>query len=168
MLKMWTDKRSGKIAIVAHCLLNQNSRAQGLAKKPNTIIKEVINFLMRNNIGIIQMPCPEIAYAGVLREPRTKNEYNTSLFRKLCRKIANDTFHTIKKYNSHGIKTVFILGVEGSPSCGVNEVSGILIEELKILLTENQLTIPIYGIHLENPKKDIINLEKLYRNLHKH
>ncbi|RLI17685.1 hypothetical protein DRO44_02945, partial [Candidatus Bathyarchaeota archaeon] len=104
------------------------------------------------------------------RSTRTtnKNEYNTSLFRKLCRKIANNTFHIIKKYNSHGIKTVFILGVEGSPSCGVNEVSGILIEELKILLTENQLTIPIYGIHLENPKKDIINLEKLYRNLHKH
>ncbi len=168
MLKMWMNKRSGKIAIVAHCLLNQNSRAQGLAKKPNTIIKEVINFFMHNNIGVVQMPCPEITYAGVLREPQTREQYNTSLFRGHCKKIAKDTFQIIKRYNSHGIKTVFILGVEGSPSCGVNEFSGILIEELKKLLTKNQLTIPIYGIHLENPKNDINNLEKLYRKLHKH
>jgi predicted secreted protein len=86
---MWNDKRSGKIAIVAHCLLNQNSRAQGLVKKPTTVI-EVLDFLAYNGIGIIQMPCPEITYAGVLREPRTKEEYNTDLFRKHCRKIAEE------------------------------------------------------------------------------
>jgi len=163
---MWDDKRSGKIAIIAHCLLNQNSRAQGLVKKPTTV-KEVLDFLTQKRIDIIQMPCPEITYAGVLREPRTKDEYDTDLFRKHCRKIAREILQQIKEYHVHGIKTLFILGVEGSPSCGVNEVSGILIEELHKLLTKNRYAIPIYGIHLENPKNDIRNIEKQYRNLHK-
>jgi predicted secreted protein len=161
---MFTDSRSGKIAIVAHCVLNPNSRAQGLVRKPN-ITTAITNFLLRNNIGIIQMPCPEITYLGPLRKPRTKEEYDTSQFRKLCRKIARDIIHQIQEYNSYGIKTLFILGVEGSPSCGVNETTGVLIEELRKLLFKKQIEIKICGIHLETPEEDIINLEKWCKNL---
>ena len=40
---MFEDKRSGKIAIVAHCILNQNSRVSGLAKR-SSIITEIVEY----------------------------------------------------------------------------------------------------------------------------
>jgi len=49
---MLKDKRSEKIAIVAHCILNQNSRAQGLAER-SSAIAEIVEFLMLNDMGII-------------------------------------------------------------------------------------------------------------------
>jgi predicted secreted protein len=68
---MFKDKRSGKIALIAHCILNQNSRASGLAER-SSVITEIAEFLIRNEIGIIQMSCPELAYAGVSRQPQLK------------------------------------------------------------------------------------------------
>jgi len=56
---MISDKRSGKIALIAHCILNQNSRASGLAER-SSVITEILKFLVQNEIGVIQMPCPEL------------------------------------------------------------------------------------------------------------
>lgn len=49
---MFKDKRSGKIALIAHCILNQNSRALGIAQK-SSVITEVMEFLTKNEVGII-------------------------------------------------------------------------------------------------------------------
>lgn len=42
MKKLLKDKRSGRIAIVAHRVLNQNSRVLGLAERP-VMIAEIVN-----------------------------------------------------------------------------------------------------------------------------
>jgi len=82
---MLKDKRSGRIAVVAHCILNQNSRVLGLAES-SSAIAEIVEFLIRNDMGIIQMPCPELTYAGILRKSQTKDEYDNTMFRNHCKK----------------------------------------------------------------------------------
>jgi predicted secreted protein len=159
---MLSDKRSGKIAIVAHCILNQNSRALGLAKKPSAIT-EVIEFLIRKNIGIIQMPCPEMAYNGLSRPPRTKDQYDNVIFREHCRKIAEEIAKQIQEYFEAGVKAKIIVGVDGSPSCCVTN-SGILIEELRSALKKRKIELPFYGIRYESLSEDIAELEKLIRD----
>ncbi|MDH5788722.1 MAG: hypothetical protein OEZ40_10570, partial [Candidatus Bathyarchaeota archaeon] len=141
---MQKDKRSGKIALVAHCILNQNSRVSGLAERSGTTA-EIVEFLMHKDVGIIQMPCPELMYAGILRETRTKHEYDNAKFRSHCRKIAEEILQQIREYSKGGIKAKVVIGVDGSPSCGVAD-SGILMTELCSKLVENEITVPFHGI----------------------
>jgi len=39
--ELFKDKRSGRIAVVAHCILNQNSRVLGLAERSGARAKVV-------------------------------------------------------------------------------------------------------------------------------
>ena len=156
---MQRDKRSGKIALIAHCIINQNSRAQGLAERSSTIT-EILGFLMHNKIGIIQMPCPELIYAGILRQPQTKEQYNNAMFRRHCRKIAKDIANQVREYQKCGIKLKFVIGVDGSPSCGVSKTSGILIEELRSALHDGGISAPFCGISYERLKDDIAELRR--------
>jgi predicted secreted protein len=178
--ELFKDKRSGRIAIVAHCILNQNSRVLDLAERPG-MITEIVGFLMHKKIGILQMPCPELAYAGVLRQPQTKDQYDTAMFRSHCRKIAKEIVDQTQDYAKCGIETEIIIGVDGSPSCGVNETSkgsscenmsknervkgsGILMERLRFALKERKIPIPFYGIRYERLSEDLANIEKLLKD----
>jgi len=178
--KLFKDKRSGRIAIVVHCILNQNSRVLGLAER-SSMITEIVEILMCKKIGILQMPCPELTYAGVSRQPQTKDQYDTIMFRSHCRKIAKEIVGQIQDYEKCGISTEIVIGVDGSPSCGVNETSkgstcenmsknekvessGILIEELRFALKEREISIPFYGIQYERLSEDLVNIEKLLKD----
>lgn len=157
---MIKDSKSRKLALVAHCTLNQNSRALGLAEKPSAVA-EIADFLMRKDLGVIQMPCPELAYAGVLRQPQTKEQYDSPAFRRHCRRIADEVAEQIREYEKCGIRLRLILGVDGSPSCAVNREPGILIEELRSALDKRQVVAPFYGVHYEHLREDLAKLEKV-------
>jgi len=159
---MLKDKKSRKIAIVAHCILNQNSRVFGLAER-SSAIAEIVEFLILNNMGIIQMPCPELTYAGILRKSQTKNQYDDAKFRKHCNKIAEEIVAQIQEYAKGKIKARIVIGVDGSPSCGITD-SGILVEELRSLLKEKRFTVPFYGIRYERLSEDLARLRKLIRD----
>jgi predicted secreted protein len=177
---MKKDKRSGKLALVAHCILNQNSRVLGLAER-SSVITEIAGFLMHNKVGIIQMPCPEFTYAGILRQPQTKDQYDNVTFRRHCRKIAKEIVDQILEYAKCGINAKMVVGVDGSPSCGVNETStgnpcndmaergrvkgsGILVEELHLALSKRKISIPFYGIRYERLPEDLVMMEKLLKD----
>jgi len=177
---LFKDKRSGRIAIVAHCILNQNSRVLGLAER-SSMITEIVELFLRKKIGILQMPCPELTYTGVSRKPQTKDQYNTIMFRSHCRKIAKEIVDQIQDYAKCGISTEIVIGVDGSPSCGVNETSkgstcekmsknervkgsGILVEQLRFALKEKEISIPFYGIRYERLSEDLANIEKLLKD----
>jgi len=154
------DSKSRRLALVAHCMLNQNSRALGLAEKPRAVA-EIADFLMRKDLGIIQMPCPELAYAGVLRQPQTKEQYDNPTFRGHCRKIADEIAEQIREYEKCGIRLRLILGVDGSPSCAVNREPGILMEELRSVLDKRQVVAPFYGVRFEHLKEDLAKIERM-------
>ena len=61
---MFNDGRSKKVVFVAHCFLNQNSISDGTAIYP-AANKDVVDFFLNGDIGIVQMPCPEICCLGL-------------------------------------------------------------------------------------------------------
>jgi len=159
------DKRSKKVAIVAHCLLNQNAKVNGFAFFP-AMIKPLIDILHHNNFGVIQLPCPETTFSGTRRWWYVREQYNTPGYRAHCRRILEPIVSQIVEYQKEGYKVV-IIGLDGSPSCGVKwsgtdenwggspripeeemtnypvtKKPGVFIEELVTMINEAQTKMP--------------------------
>ncbi len=54
-------RRSKKIVLISHCILNVNSKVEGLAQYENNSL-ELVKYLIENKFGIIQLPCPEAGF----------------------------------------------------------------------------------------------------------
>ena len=176
------DARSGKIALVAHCILNQNCRVFGLAKRP-AVITEILNLLERNSYGIVQMPCPELTFTGLRRWSQTREQYDTPMFRNHCRKIAVGLVDQIQQYMDCEMKVAVVIGVEGSPSCGVSETSsgytggkvreikrirkkrvkkrGIFMEELVSEMEKRHIVVPLFGVDDKRIRENVDKLAEL-------
>lgn len=173
-----------KIIIVSHCVINSNSKVQSFynTSKRESIRKELVKNIIQNDIGIIQLPCPEFIMYGAKRWGHVKDQFDNTHFRQVCKKELESIVYQIKDYIKNGYEIISILGIDGSPSCGVNltctgnwggEISnnpifenlsesiiykpekGILIEELEKLLVENNISIEMIGFS-EN------NIDKIY------
>ncbi len=162
---MSEDLRPGVVVYLAHCLLNQNTKAPGLVSEETIYAAgRVIELLRSLNVGMAQIPCPEFTHLGLLRPKQTRDQYDSTAYRKHCKAIAEQVLNEVEDYQRAGVEVACIVGIEGSPSCGVEwttkgwgETSekikgkGILIEELQRLLEQENLNIPIMGIP-EKPK----------------
>ena len=76
-----------RVAFIAHCLLNQNAKVLGGAKRP-AMWEPVIDLLREHGYTIRQMPCPELAFGGAKRFWWVREQADTPLFRQHCRRIA--------------------------------------------------------------------------------
>lgn len=160
MKQLIQDKRGRKIVVVAHCILNQNSRVQGIAYYAG-MINEIVDVMRKHEVGIVQMPCPELTYAGLFRPSQTREQYDIPAFRKHCRQIASSTVNQIQEYVRNGFKVLAVLGVEGSPSCGVEADLGILMEELRSELEKRKVEAPLKDVRLAYASQDAAWLEKI-------
>src|SRR5881275_1894444 len=95
-----------KVAFVAHCLLNQNSKVAGGAVCAG-IYSPLVEQLRSRGWQLMQMPCPEMTFTGLNRFWAVREQYDTIAHRR------------------HGQRgdEVAIIGVEGSPSMGVRITS---------------------------------------------
>lgn len=109
--------------MVAHCILNQNSRAKGIELAPAGLL-DGIQELIRRGWGIVQLPCPELIY-GLDRNPRPIEHYASPGFIKHCAKLAKQVAAQLRAYTAQGIALEAIVGMDGSPSCGINYVHGL-------------------------------------------
>jgi predicted secreted protein len=127
------DERSGRVAFVSHCLLNENTRYLGGAFRPGAVC-EVVDPYLRAGIGICQMPCPEqLAWGGVLKRRLllvygrpwlgrvirpllpALTGYTAFRYRFLAGRVADQ----IADYQDSGLDVVGVVGVDASPTCGV-------------------------------------------------
>jgi len=108
----------GKTVFLAHCILNQNSKALGFANRPG-LVKWLIDFLKQGGCVVEQLPCPETLYLGVNRWWHTRDQYDTPGFRKHCRRLAKMVAGLMEYYLRRG-HAIVLIGIDGSPSCGVN------------------------------------------------
>jgi predicted secreted protein len=129
------DERSGKVVLLAHCLLNQNVRYLGGAFRPG-MVEEILDHARRQGQGVYQLPCPEQrAWGGVLKRSLAPaygakgtlryrarrpllwlfTRYTTVRYQRLARRVARD----VADYLRSGFAVTGIVGVGGSPSCGV-------------------------------------------------
>jgi predicted secreted protein len=113
------DSRSKKLVLVCHCILNQNSKIEGIARFPGTL-RPVADLLVQSDVGIYQMPCPEMAHIGIHRWSSVKEQYSSPVFRRLCRTLAERVADELEDYASRDYRTLALIGVDGSPSCGVD------------------------------------------------
>lgn len=110
-------ERSRRIALLAHCLLNANSRVEGIARYRG--MHPVVSELGERDIAIIQLPCPEVSFAGLDRAPQTLEDYDTLEFRMHCRTHCAAIAAEVGLYLDAGYEVGFAFGVEGSPSCAI-------------------------------------------------
>jgi predicted secreted protein len=130
-----SDERGRRVIFVAHCLLNENTRYLGGARRAGAV-SEVVRPILDQGIGIVQLPCPEQhAWGGVLKrrlllfygsEGKLRYRLRGILLpimlwytRRIYRRLARQTAKQICDYQRSGIEVVGIVGVDASPSCGV-------------------------------------------------
>src|SRR6201984_3288795 len=75
------------VAFVAHCLLNQNSKVREGAHCAG-VYSPIVDVLRAEGWRIEQMPCPELAFAGLNRFWAVREQYDTAAFRRHCRRLA--------------------------------------------------------------------------------
>ena len=163
---MFTDKRSKKIIFVSHCILNQNSISDSTADFPSQF-KEITNLIMNNDIGIVQLRCPEMFCLGLNRNDDQGAKRNllteNSRIRECLETNENilkihgyvqEIIREIKEYIKYGFTIIGILGVNRSPSCGVNTTSkgneeikgmGVLMNILNEELKNEGIHLPMIG-----------------------
>ena len=164
---MFHDKRSKKVVFIAHCLLNQNSISDGSAVYP-AAFKEVIDFFLNSDVGIVQMPCPEFCCLGLdrgniygadspvvventrIRSAMQNDESNLKLTR-----LADYVVQHIMEYKKYGFEVIGIIGANRSPNCGVETTSdndaeingmGLFIDKIFRRLLRENISIPMIGI----------------------
>ncbi|TCO69070.1 CD3072 family TudS-related putative desulfidase [Marinisporobacter balticus] len=151
--------RSKKVIIFSHCILNQNTVVNPLARAKGaytSIVKKILDL----DIGIHQLPCPEYLFLGLDRKPMGKEEYDSYEYRKVCRKIACMSIKIIKEYINKGYEIVGMVGINCSPTCSIRGERGILMEELFKLLYEEKIDLRSFEIPAnyieEGEKQDIL------------
>lgn len=186
-----TDKRSGKIVVVSHCILNVHSLENNLAIYPG-LEQEVVELLIQKGVGIYQIPCPEIELAGISRKALPKESYDHPKIRKTYRTLAENLTSTLSSYTKKGYTVAAVLGAEGSPTCGIDIVGrwktniagkrefprdiefvsgrGVFMEELEECFEKNGIFpswigIPGKSLRSIHPKSFDVTLKKLKKTL---
>lgn len=170
-------KRSEKVVVVSHCLLNANAKVKPLALYPGVLCAALDHFI-RNGTGIVQLPCPETSYLGIDRWGMCREQYDHPKFRRHCRNILLPCVDQLEALSASGCDITCVIGVDGSPNCGVNltpegltggviqscedvdaqlenfrmaERSGVFMDILKEMLCERKLSIPFKAIDEKQP-----------------
>ena len=169
------DPRSHKVVLVPHCVLNQNARAAGAAERPSAVT-ELVTALLDRQVGILQMPCPELFAFGLDRgHICIEKEMRTPAGRESVKILAQDLVRQIKAYLDCGIQVLGVFGKNGSPSCGVEETwaghvcpgSGAFIEELIAELENHKVVLGVTGIRDNEPMKAIAVIDRWLSTVNK-
>ncbi len=153
------------VAFVAHCLLNQNSKV-GDGAHCAGVYSPIVDVLRDKGWRIEQMPCPELAFAGLNRFWAVREQYDTAAFRRHCHRLATAVAGAIAVRAGDG-EEIVLVGVEGSPSMGATITSsdpgrggrpawpagspeltggeGIFVEELHAELERRGITFGVAG-----------------------
>ena len=107
-----------RVALIAHCLINQNAKVEGGALTP-AVWAPVVEMLREHGWVIRQMPCPELAFAGARRFWGVYEQYDTPLFRRHCRRLAKLIAAVVAQEVGEGDELVLI-GIDSSPTMGVD------------------------------------------------
>ncbi|CAG36287.1 CD3072 family TudS-related putative desulfidase [Desulfotalea psychrophila] len=171
--------RSKKIIILCHCLLNSNAKITPLATCGG-VYKSVVAQYIADGVGLVQLPCPESGYLGQNRWGMTRDQYNTLHFRKYCREILAPSLNQIKAFVDAGYEIQGVIGMDGSPNCGVEETCigftggeiccqedierqrdnmsmvpgrGVFFEVLQEMLLAEEISLPFWAVDERNIKE---------------
>ncbi len=157
-----TDERSNRFVAVIECALNQNARDAGAACFPDMNF-ELLELCHRHGVGILQMPCPEVAALGPERKrPPGKSLHeamDSDAGRCSCRSLAWEVSNAIDAYTARGCELVAVLGGNPlSPGCavheganGLHEQSGVFMQALQAELRRRKCDPTFRGMRDHDP-----------------
>lgn len=168
-----------QLLIVSHCFLNDAAKLKNQPisdftkerERKRTFLKQMIS----QGIELIQLPCPELLLYGCNRWGHAASQFDTPHFRLEVRRMLEPLIMQLEEYSAYPdrFEILGILGIDGSPSCGVNftydgnwggEFSGneqlsqtlntlskvakrgIFMEILKEMLHEKHLPVKLYSL----------------------
>jgi len=104
--------------LMCPCIGDYTLRAEGITKPSDIeLFLRCIKRCEEFDIDIVFLPCPETIYLGSGRKPTNFLEsLNTDEFSSLLKKLKED----IEEFTKGEKKPLCIVGVDSSPSCGVN------------------------------------------------
>lgn len=170
------------VLMVSHCLLNKSTRWWQINKpieRNMGLVPEIVEFASKNNLGLIQMPCPEFTFCGNPRPSRTKDEYEALPgFKEHCENLARFVVEQARTLLSMGrnpsIRILAIIGVKRSPSCAINSAlrkingeiqctneEGIFMESLRKGLFAAGLIPHFLEFDFDRPDKIILDLKRI-------
>lgn len=106
-----------RLAILGHCILNQNARAPGIAIHRGEIAP-LRRILGDAGYELLQLPCPEVSFTGTARWWYVYEQYDSAAYRRHCANLAEAVAGLVGPYAARGYRIV-VLGLGISPSCGV-------------------------------------------------
>jgi predicted secreted protein len=121
----------------------------------------MVDLLADADIGMAQIPCPEIACLGFNRQrPSGKSirqALETPVSATCCQHLAEATGDRVQCYLDQGFEVLAVLGGnEQSPACAVHPIvvggaqltdrSGVFMQALAVDLANRRLRIPFRGI----------------------
>jgi predicted secreted protein len=179
---MFDDARSRRIIFVAHCILNQNAISDGTADFAGCF-EPVVEILYRSGVGICQMPCLEVTCLGLDRgnpeggrspvlveNSRIRRALQGADAASRLEELARSVAERVSEFLRFGFDVLGVIGVNRSPSCGVETTSrddretpgsGIFVEALKRDLERLEVQIPMVGIRTSEPEETIASLRRL-------
>jgi len=181
---MFDDNRSKRIILVAHCILNQNSISDGTADFPSQF-EELVTLLMKNGVGIIQLPCPELMCLGLDRNDkdgctrevleensRIRNLMQSDKNTTVLKLLAEEVVKQLEEYRSYDFEIVGIVGINRSPSCGVETTSmggrevngkGVFMEILGKELGRSNIEMRMIGVKTDGTEDSLESVSNLLR-----
>ena len=174
----------GYVVAVSHCILNQTTRWfwEGSGGWVEGFIAKFLERIKLLGIGLYQLPCPEFSFLGNPRKPMTKEEYrDLPGFAEHCRKLAEKVVEDLTAFTRLSVdpklRVLAIIGVEGSPTCGVYTTSkrtdagsvrtpgkGIFVEMLEEMLEAEGLGIAFYGLDLKRQDETVARIVEALEN----
>ena len=157
------DNRSSRLVAVIECIMNQNARDAGAAVFP-AINWPILSLCNEYNVGLLQMPCPEIGFLGSERKRQPgqsiRDALDTYEGRNCCKKISIEIVDRIGDYTNQGYQILAILGGNPeSPGCAIHceysnllPDSGMFMKELQCELQNRCIEIPFKGIRDSDPE----------------
>jgi predicted secreted protein len=112
------DSAAPRFAYLAHCLLNANAKV-GEGALCAGIFSPLVTRLRRSGWTLRQMPCPELAFAGLRRFWAVREQYDTPAYRAHCASLARAVAGQLEADLAGGGEAL-IVGIDGSPSMGVH------------------------------------------------
>ena len=170
-----SDVRGRRFVAVIECLLNQNARDAGAANAP-ALDQRLVQICHDHNVGILQMPCPEIHVLGYSRQrapgQSLRDALNDGVCVARCQLLTQDIAGRIEAYVDQGYALLAVLGGNPlSPGCavhqgggGLDERSGLLMRQLECELRRRGHTpifLPVRDHDPELHRLDLAALESL-------
>ena len=171
-------RRSRRIVVLCHCLLNANVKVHPLATHAGAL-ELILKRFAADGAGMFQLPCPETSFLGMTRWGMTREQLDHPAFRRHCRRILEPCVDQLEALHRDGCAMVGLVGVDGSPSCGMfrtctgyrgGEISagstdvagqvealaeapgrGVFMQELLAMLDERSLVLPLMAVDEEDP-----------------